>query len=61
MIADMEEFSLLMIPRVGLKKVETPTLAGYQKYINYVRPHEGLRCKTPTEDCNALFFLTFLQ
>jgi hypothetical protein len=40
----------------GLKKVET--LAGYQKYNNYVRPHEG---KTPTEDYNALFPLTFLQ
>ena len=30
----------------GLKKVNTPILAGYQIYHNYMRPHEGLDGKT---------------
>ncbi len=33
----------------GLKKSDTPILAGYQIYHNYVRPHEGLNGKTPAE------------
>jgi hypothetical protein len=33
----------------GLKKVDTPILAGYQIYHNYIRPHEGLDGKTPAE------------
>ena len=33
----------------GLEKVDTPILAGYQIYHNYVRPHEGLNGKTPAE------------
>ena len=35
----------------GLKKVDTPILAGYQIYHNYMRPHEGLAGKTPSEAC----------
>jgi putative transposase len=33
----------------GLKKVDTPILAGYQIYYNYIRPHEGLDGKAPAE------------
>jgi transposase-like protein len=33
----------------GLKTKETPILAGYQLFHNYIRPHEGLRGKTPSE------------
>lgn len=33
----------------GLKKSDTPILAGYQIYHNYVRPHEALDGKTPAE------------
>jgi putative transposase len=33
----------------GLEKSDTPILAGYQIYHNYVRPHEGLNGKTPAE------------
>jgi hypothetical protein len=33
----------------GLKKSDTPILAGYQIYHNYIRPHEGLEDKTPEE------------
>ena len=35
----------------GLKKVDTPILVGYQIFHNYIRPHEGLDCKTPAEAC----------
>jgi putative transposase len=35
----------------GLKKANTPILAGYQIYHNYMRPHEGLEGKTPAEVC----------
>ena len=35
----------------GLKKNETPILAGYQIFHNYIRPHEGLEGKTPAEAC----------
>ncbi len=33
----------------GLKKPETPILRGYRIYHNYLRPHEGLKGKTPAE------------
>ena len=33
----------------GLKKSDTPILAGYQIYHNYVRPHEALGGKTPAD------------
>jgi hypothetical protein len=36
----------------GLKKMNTPILAGYQIYHNYVRPHEGLNHKTPADVCD---------
>jgi transposase-like protein len=32
-----------------LEKSDTPILAGMQIYHNYVRPHEGLKGKTPAE------------
>jgi transposase-like protein len=35
----------------GLKKTDTPILAGYQIFHNYLRPHEGLDGKTPAEAC----------
>jgi hypothetical protein len=35
----------------GLKKKDTPILAGYQIFHNYMRPHEGLDGKTPAEAC----------
>jgi len=35
----------------GLKKPDTPILAGCQIYHNYVRPHEALEGKTPAEAC----------
>jgi transposase-like protein len=35
----------------GLKKVNTSILTGYQIYHNYMRPHEGLDGKTPSEAC----------
>lgn len=33
----------------GLKKVDTPILAGYLIFHNYVRTHDGLDNKTPAE------------
>ncbi|MGA8856270.1 MAG: hypothetical protein WB643_03780 [Candidatus Bathyarchaeia archaeon] len=33
----------------GLKREESPLLAGLQIYHNYVRPHMGLDGKTPSE------------
>jgi len=33
----------------SLKKSDTPILAGMQIYHNYIRPHMGLDCKTPSE------------
>jgi hypothetical protein len=33
----------------GLEKVDTPILAGYQIYHNYIRPHEALNDKTPAD------------
>jgi transposase-like protein len=35
----------------GLKTKDTPILAGYQIFHNYIRPHEGLEGKTPAETC----------
>jgi len=35
----------------GLKKTDTPILKGYQIFHNYIRPHEGLKGKTPAEAC----------
>ncbi len=35
----------------GLKTKETPILSGYQIYHNYIRPHEALNDKTPSEAC----------
>ena len=35
----------------GLKKEDTPIIAGYQIFHNYMRPHEGLEGKTPAEAC----------
>ena len=33
----------------GLKKEDTPILTGYQIFHNYIREHEGLNGKTPSE------------
>jgi transposase-like protein len=35
----------------GLKTKETPILKGYQLFHNYIRPHEALEGKTPSEAC----------
>lgn len=35
----------------GLKTKETPILTGYQLFHNYIRPHEGLEGRTPSEAC----------
>jgi transposase-like protein len=35
----------------GLKKTDTAILTGYQIFHNYIRPHEGLEGKTPSEAC----------
>jgi putative transposase len=35
----------------GLKRKDTPILAGYQIFHNYVRPHMGLNGMTPAEKC----------
>ena len=35
----------------GLKRKRTPILQGYQIFHNYVRPHEALGGKTPSEAC----------
>ncbi len=35
----------------GLKTNETPILTGYQIFHNYIRPHEALAGKTPSEVC----------
>jgi len=35
----------------GLKTTETPILKGYQIFHNYIRTHEGLEGKTPSEAC----------
>jgi hypothetical protein len=33
----------------GLKIPDTPILSGYRIYHNYLRPHEGLKGKTPAQ------------
>ena len=33
----------------GIKTKNTPILKGYQLYHNYIRPHEALKGKTPSE------------
>jgi transposase-like protein len=35
----------------GLKRTDTPILKGYQIFHNYIRPHEALDGKTPSEVC----------
>jgi transposase-like protein len=35
----------------GLKTKETPILTGYQIFHNYIRPHEALEGRTPSEAC----------
>jgi len=35
--------------RRGLKKEGTPILRGYQVFYNYIRTHEALGNKTPSE------------
>jgi hypothetical protein len=35
------------------KKDDTPTLKGYQIFRNYIRPHEALKGKTPSELCGV--------
>ncbi len=35
----------------GMKRSDTPILKGYQIYHNYIREHEGLKGKTPSEAC----------
>jgi putative transposase len=35
----------------GLKTEDTAILSGYQLFHNYIRPHEGLEGKTPSEAC----------
>jgi transposase-like protein len=35
----------------GLKKDDSAMLSGYQIFHNYIRPHEGLNGKTPSEAC----------
>jgi transposase-like protein len=50
----------------GLKTKETPILTGYQIFHNYIRPHEGLDGKTPSEACGITIegknkWLTLIQ
>jgi hypothetical protein len=33
----------------GLKRTDTPILKGTQIYHNFIKPHEGLQRRTPTE------------
>lgn len=35
----------------SLKREDSPILGGYQIFHNYVRPHEALDGKTPSEAC----------
>jgi len=50
----------------GLKQDETPILQGYQLFHNYIRPHEALDGKTPSEVCGITIegknkWLTLIQ
>lgn len=38
----------------GLKRKRTQALTGYQIYHNYIRPHESLDGKTPSEACGII-------
>jgi len=38
----------------GLKTNDTEILTGYQLFHNYIRPHEGLDGKTPSEACGIV-------
>jgi putative transposase len=50
----------------GLKKDDSAMLSGYQLYHNYLRPHEALDGKTPSEACGITIegknkWLTLIQ
>ena len=50
----------------GLKKTDTDILKGYQLYHNFIRPHEALDGKTPSEACGITIegknkWLTLIQ
>jgi hypothetical protein len=50
----------------GLKVKDTPILSGYQLFHNYIRPHEALDGKTPSEACGITIegnnkWLTLIQ
>jgi putative transposase len=50
----------------GLKTKDTAILSGYQIFHNYIRPHEGLEGKTPSEACGITIegknkWLTLIQ
>jgi putative transposase len=50
----------------GLKAKDTPILSGYQLFHNYIRPHEALDGKTPSEACGITIegknkWLTLIQ
>jgi transposase-like protein len=50
----------------GLKIKDTPILTGYQIFHNYIRPHESLEGKTPSEACGIVIkgknkWLTLIQ
>jgi len=50
----------------GLEKDDTPIIKGYQLFHNYLRPHEGLDGRTPTEACGITIegknkWLTLIQ
>jgi hypothetical protein len=50
----------------ALKTKETPILTGYQIFHNYIRTHEGLDGKTPSEACGITIqgnnkWLTLIQ
>jgi hypothetical protein len=50
----------------GLKNNETPILKGYQLFHDYIRPHEALEGKTPSEACGITIdgknkWVTFIQ
>jgi hypothetical protein len=52
--------------KVMRKKKDTPILAGYQIFHNYVRPHMGLNGKTAAEVCGIMIegknrWLTLIQ
>ncbi len=37
-----------------LKRPNTPILTGYQLFHNYLKPHEGLNEKTPSDKCSIV-------